>query len=292
MIKFFFKVIYFPIVFSVVVISCSNEKSTKDNSNNHSKVNDSSQSQEVTLQRNNLKFYYDSINIKKCLVKQQDSFCIEIFFKYPIFTSQTKDFTFWNETVKKLFLPDSFKNKSVQDYADYLVKDYFNIINESFNTNQDMNMLSFQQNYEYQTIVTIKNFIDNFLTFEVFDYSYTGGAHPNYYTKYFNYINKKELKFKELFSDTIALKKKLIELLRKQFNIKGNQTLEEYGFFVEKNNLPLNDNFYFENDAMFVVYNPYEIASYADGEITLKVPLSDISNIIKPEYKLLIHQKN
>jgi hypothetical protein len=287
MIKFFFKVLYFLIVVTILVTSCTNEKSADDNSNNHSEASDT-----TITQKNDVKFYYDSINIKKCIVKQQDSFCIEIFFKYPIFTTKTKDYTFWNEKVKKIFLPDSFQDKTIQSYAEYLVKDYFNLINESFNTNQDIDMLSFQQNFEYQTIVSVKNFIDDYLTLELFDYSFTSGAHPNGYSKYFNYINKKEIKFNDLFSDTIALKKKLIKSLRKQFDLNDKQNLEEQGFFIDKNNLPLNDNYYFENDTMYVVYNPYEIASYADGEITLKVPLSEISSIIKPEFKFLINQKN
>jgi hypothetical protein len=289
MIKFFFKVLYCLIVVTTLVTSCSNEKSTDDNSNNHSEFNDSTTSQEIFFQKNNVKFYYDSINIKKCIVKQQDSFCIEIFFKYPIFTSQTKDYTFWNEKVKKIFLPDSFQNKNIQDYADYLVKDYFNFINEN---EEDKEMLSFEQNYEYEKVVSVKNFLDNFLTFELIDYWYTGGAHPNFYSKYFNYISKKEIKFNDLFSDTFALKKKLIKSLRKLFELNDKQTLEEQGFFIDKNNLPLNDNYYFENDTMYVVYNPYEIASYVVGEITLKVPLFELSSIIKPEFKFLINQKN
>jgi len=284
MIKFFFKVLYFLIVVTILVTSCTNEKSADDNSNSHSEASDT-----TITQKNDVKFYYDSINIKKCIVKQQDSFCIEIFFKYPIFTTKTKDYTFWNEKVKKVFLPDSFQNKNIQDYADYLVKDYFKFINEN---EEDKEMLSFQQNYEYQTVVSVKNFIDDYLTLGLFDYSYTGGAHPNYYTKYFNFINKKEIKFNDLFSDTIALKKKLIKSLRIQFDLNDKQTLEEQGFFIDKNNLPLNDNYYFENDTMYVVYNPYEIASYADGEITLKVPLFELSSIIKPEFKFLINQKN
>ena len=49
--------------------------------------------------------------------------------------------------------------------------------------------------------------------------------------------------------------------------------------------IPLNDNFYFDQDHLYFLYNQYEITAYAAGPVLIKVPFSAIQTILKSEFK-------
>lgn len=125
-----------------------------------------------------------------------------------------------------------------------------------------------------------------------FDYSYTGGAHGNYGTGFANL----DLKRKKVLSiDDVVTKKgkeKLPALLEKYFKIQRGvpqeKTLMEAGLFIDT--IPVNDNFMISPGNIMFNYVPYEIASYADGEIKITIPVSEISDFLKPEIKDLFKE--
>ena len=45
------------------------------------------------------------------------------------------------------------------------------------------------------------------------------------------------------------------------------------------------ENFFFDNRDFVVLFAPYQVAAYADGPQTLRIPLSELSSILKPEYR-------
>ena len=52
-------------------------------------------------------------------------------------------------------------------------------------------------------------------------------------------------------------------------------------FFVENNTIPLTDNVGILDKGLVFNYVPYEIGSYAMGEVRLFVPFSDIQQLLK-----------
>lgn len=44
-------------------------------------------------------------------------------------------------------------------------------------------------------------------------------------------------------------------------------------------------NFFFDGKEFVVLFSPYEVAAYAAGPQTLRIPLSDLTSILKPEYR-------
>lgn len=115
------------------------------------------------------------------------------------------------------------------------------------------------------------------LCFELRQYLYTGGAHGygtvsflNIDPKTGNEMTDAELfKNKKDFTDFAALK------FREQQGIKPNQSLNDTGFWFENNTFYLPESVGFNRDSLIFVYNQYDIASYADGAIELKIALSD-----------------
>lgn len=118
-----------------------------------------------------------------------------------------------------------------------------------------------------------------------YDYTYTGGAHGNYGTAFTNL----DLKRRKILILNDVLTKKGIEkmpaLLEKYYKLERGippgTSLMESGLFVDT--IRATENFLITPGNMMFDYVPYEIASYADGEVTIFVPFEEISAYIKPE---------
>lgn len=112
-------------------------------------------------------------------------------------------------------------------------------------------------------------------------WSYTGGAHGNYWS-YFNLFDRKTgrvLKLNDFITDIQALNRFALPYFREQQEIPDGMTLEEYGFWFTGDNLELNDNFYIENGNIIFVFNPYAIAPYAAGSSELIIPIADLGEL-------------
>ena len=44
------------------------------------------------------------------------------------------------------------------------------------------------------------------------------------------------------------------------------------------------ENFYFDGNDLVILFAPYQVAAYAAGPQTLRIPLSELASILKPEY--------
>lgn len=135
-------------------------------------------------------------------------------------------------------------------------------------------------------------FNERLFVYTNYNYSYTGGAHGNYGTGYYN-LDLKRRKVLEL--DDIISKKdqpKLSKLLEKYYKIERGypleKTLQEIGLFIDT--IPVNNNFAISPAGIMFDYVPYEISSYAEGEITISIPYEEISAFIKPDAKELFKQ--
>ncbi len=112
--------------------------------------------------------------------------------------------------------------------------------------------------------------------------AYSGGAHGNYGTSYISVdlTKKKVLTLKDIFK--AGFEKPLDALLekvaRKKYTISAKETLDSY-FLVEE--IHANNNFAVTPKGIMFNYVPYEIASYAQGEIQLFVPFEDMKAFLK-----------
>jgi len=130
----------------------------------------------------------------------------------------------------------------------------------------------------------IHNNAHHILSFALNKYYYTGGAHPNYMSKNLNFDlnNGKIIQLSDIFEgDYKNVLEKLAEKeLRKQQDIPANAPLTDFLFETE---LKLNENFYLTLEGITFIYDPYEIAPYAFGTITLPIAFKDIKGIVKKD---------
>jgi Protein of unknown function (DUF3298)/Deacetylase PdaC len=121
------------------------------------------------------------------------------------------------------------------------------------------------------------------LSIGYFSYSYTGGAHGMYGTSAATFDTRtgRRLRYDDIFRP--GTRKQLGALLdqaaRRTFGLAPGVSLEGT-LFVE--HVPVTRNVFLTSGGAIFIYSPYEIASYAQGEIRIFVPFSELRPLLKP----------
>ncbi|RAK65197.1 DUF3298 and DUF4163 domain-containing protein [Hymenobacter edaphi] len=122
------------------------------------------------------------------------------------------------------------------------------------------------------------------LSIGYFNYGYTGGAHGSYGTRVVSYDTRtgRPLPYEAIFRP--EARPRLVALLdraaRRQLRLAPDAPLEGPLFVPH---LPATHNVYLTSGGAVFVYAPYEIASFAQGEIRLFLPFSELRPLLQPE---------
>ncbi len=238
-------------------------------------------------------FYYtDSLNLfKNVKDSPKASFVAGILIPSPAADKTIADF------LNKIFLTTADPNYSLEDTTpmnkrpqinypdaatmfktqrDVYFKDYLET-NKNTKPGED-----FQSNFSNESSVSVLYNSGDLLSIGETIYTYMGGAHGMINTTLSSYQlqNKKKLGLDDLFKPGYQpVVSKLLEAgVRKQFNIKPTDPLSGT-LFVDK--LEVTDNFAVTNKGILFLYNSDEIASHAQGEISVFIPFSDLKRVLK-----------
>ena len=128
----------------------------------------------------------------------------------------------------------------------------------------------------FRKILNLKSNNGRVFVFEMFHSSYLAGAmHGMYGFTYVSYDAKldKVLRLTDIVTDTVKLRKVATQSLLEANNVKTmEQLVEKTGYFIYEPLLPLPSAFYYDGATLQFVYQPYEIASYADGKLDFEIP--------------------
>jgi hypothetical protein len=125
------------------------------------------------------------------------------------------------------------------------------------------------------------------ITLQLSEHSFKGGAHPNSYT-FYKMIDKSSGHQLHLidFFDSLAINKLTIlgePLFCAEKRISPQKGFEEAGFWFPNNHFALNDNFYFNEAGLTFFYNPYEVGPYVMGHTEITIPASKFIKLIKQQ---------
>ena len=144
----------------------------------------------------------------------------------------------------------------------------------------------FAMNFANSTSMDVMYNEKNILSLAVFNYNFEGGAHGNHGTSLvsYNWAEKKVITLNDVFvSDYKPILNKALETsLRKKFKLAAKDSLSNVLF---DNKIEATDNFCIAHKGILFMYNPYEIASYAVGEIDLFIPFVEIKQVLNPSLK-------
>lgn len=115
------------------------------------------------------------------------------------------------------------------------------------------------------------------LCFEMRNYLFTGGAHGYGTTSFLNIDPQtgSVLSSKELFKNNTKFTAFAEEKFRAQEKIPKDFGINDTGFWFENNTFYLPENAGFTQDSLIFVYNQYDITSYAEGPIELKIAIKE-----------------
>ncbi|MCY2686366.1 DUF3298 and DUF4163 domain-containing protein [Salinimicrobium sp. TH3] len=117
------------------------------------------------------------------------------------------------------------------------------------------------------------------ITTEIF----SGGAHGYKTLTFLNFdpTSGKILSKQDIFEkDFISF---VEEKFRKEQGIPEDENINSTGFWFKNETFNLPENIGFSNDKVVLVYNSYEIAPYAAGDIVMEIPLEEVRPFIRIE---------
>lgn len=147
---------------------------------------------------------------------------------------------------------------------------------------------AFDIDVDYEASIEIGEIFENnhLVSLELKSYLYTGGAH-GYGAINFKNIDKKtgeELDAEDVFKDLNALKILVETKFREKNNIPKDAPINSTGFWFENDEFYLTTNIGFLEEGIVVLYNVYDIASYADGPKELYISWAEISEQLSNDY--------
>lgn len=124
------------------------------------------------------------------------------------------------------------------------------------------------------------------VTISIFSYAFTGGAHGMSVTSYLVYDTKtgKQLTLDDLFVRGYAksLDRLIDQRFRQMRGLRPTEPLNDQkgGLFEDK--ILHNSNFAITGSGVRFLYNQYDIAPYAAGQIEIDLPFDELCELIKP----------
>jgi hypothetical protein len=120
------------------------------------------------------------------------------------------------------------------------------------------------------------------LTIKMDSYLYTGGAHGYEATRFLNFDKQKgnELQDWELFADREDFLRYAELQFRMQEKIPEGEPINSTGYMFERDTFYLPQNIGFTQDGVKLLYNEYEVASYADGPVELLLPYKEVKKYL------------
>lgn len=130
---------------------------------------------------------------------------------------------------------------------------------------------------------------DRLISILLNSYSFTGGAHGYGAATLLNFDKQKgvELENHELFHDFDGFMAFTENKFRIEQNVPKETNINSTGFMFTNDTFHLPENIGFTENGIQLVYNQYEIASYADGPIELVLPFNEVNSFLKEEFDVL-----
>jgi hypothetical protein len=114
-------------------------------------------------------------------------------------------------------------------------------------------------------------------------YTFTGGAHgyAGSLSLLFDAKTGHKIVPTSIFKDIEKFKSFAEEKFRKAYEIPAKDPINSTGLFMFSDVFVLPENIIFNKDEMMLLYNTYEIASYADGAFEVIIPLKEAQKFLK-----------
>lgn len=117
-------------------------------------------------------------------------------------------------------------------------------------------------------------------------YLYTGGAHGNsgVHSFIFDLTTGQNLTGNDIFMDLDGFGSLAENKFREKYHIKQGANINSTGFMFEDDVFRLPETILFTKKGVLLIYNTYEIASYADGTQELLIPFEEVKSFLTQKF--------
>ena len=121
------------------------------------------------------------------------------------------------------------------------------------------------------------------VSFQLQQFLYTGGAHGYQNNSFLNFNPQTglELPLESLFTDIENFTILANNRFREAHKIAKTESINSTGFWFEDDKFYLPETIGITNEGLILIYNQYEIASYADGSIELEIPMEEAKKYMR-----------
>jgi len=182
--------------------------------------------------------------------------------------------------------PDMYKDLSIESHIhrnnQLFFNDYRKINLHGLGVAGDSDE-NFTLNYTHDQNISILYNENNWVVFQDFISTYTGGAHGNCSCSFTNLdvINHRAWSVLDIITDTTALRPLLNDAAIEYFKLKPGDNMQDR-LLIDQ--VPPTANVFISGYGLTFVYNPYEIASYADGQVSLFLPYRKLLPFLTPAF--------
>jgi len=196
---------------------------------------------------------------------------------YPVFDTQAI-----NEVITHWAISDT-AHHTVEEEANAFISNFDDFIK----------MDEYPRAWYSETYIRVIQNTRNYLALATDVNDYTGGAHGNYATLFFNYnpVNKDSIGLSQVIANEQYphLTDIAEQIFRKQEGLTPEQPLDD-NYFFEENTFHLPSNFTLTSDGILFLYNIYEIKPYVSGITELLIPYEKVDSLLTPQAKQIIQE--
>jgi len=252
---------------------CQNKNSDADKKQEEQKAEEKITMHFSTVEQQGQKYCDDESNIA----------CAKSLAKYPVAQgTPTPALSKINEKIKYAVATTFVGEKELNDSMSVgkAIGMYFKDFEKEVKENEGAGYLA---HFVNETTVDIIYQTKEQVSMQLFNYNYAGGAHPNNYTRVFNFDKKTGnlITVNDIVKDKTALSNLLGKMAKAYYKKDESMSYEEAGFYIEGEEFPITDEMAILKDSLFFEYSPYQVAPYVMGGMTLKVAKEDIKDFLK-----------
>jgi hypothetical protein len=286
--RIFYQFLFFNLIL-LSLFSCNSDKNANDSlSDDNQNTADPLSEFEFSLEANADSAAYIQKSIQKEVApvdpKAEEQTQIRI--KYPYIQA------FKNETVKDsvnaiilelllLNTADEIAYESLEDRLESFIREY------EMAKEEMENELVLPSSWTCEVSIDVVLNTEKILALRFFEMNYTGGVHPNSFTRYFNF-NMQTGELIEL-EDILTedYRKELVKTaevyFKKAMEIAPETPISSTPYEFPGGKFLLPRNFAIGKTGLIFCYNPYDIGPYSMGTIEFEVPYDGIIKLLKKE---------
>lgn len=174
--------------------------------------------------------------------------------------------------------------KACKEFVATRKKEYMEFLPDYLNGKEgEMPMIWLNNSYNIsgEMEVGYKDYINYIILWDEF----TGGAHPNsYYTVLnFNSMTGEEIVLQDILKEEYEepLTALLVNTLATDLQVDDSEGIRSKGYLYPNADMYISNNYILEKEQIVFIYNKYDIAPYAVGDIMIKISYEQLKDLLK-----------